>query len=222
MTRTMRYLSRIVLQTFLTMLGMTALLVLYYAMTTEPARYERAGGVLTGVVFGVGMIFPMLMQMNTVTYYLSLSISMSVTRRGCFLGLTAAKIGYALSVAAVLVATEIAAAQIFGTTPQFVGMRLLGVLAVMLISASFGSTFGMLGLRYGHTLLLIFAIGMGLLCGICGGIIGFMSVDDEIEGLLPALMRLFGNTPLLYAIAFSLFLILTAVDWRICRRISVK
>ena len=222
MTRTVRYLSRVVLQTFLTMLGMTALLLLYYAVTTEPAYAERTGGVVTGVVFGVGLIFPLLMQLNTVTYYLTLSLSMSVTRRGCFLGLTAAKVGYALSVAAILVAAQIAVGQIFGTAPVFVGARLVGVMAVMLISACLGSTAGMLGLRYGRTLLLIFSVGPGILCGIVGGIIGFAGATERIDGLLPALLSLFGNMPLLCSIAFAIFLVLTAVDWRICRGISVK
>lgn len=222
MTRTVRYLSRIVLQTVLTMMGMTALLILFYAVTTEAADYEYVGGVVLGVVSSVGAIFPMLMEMNTVTYYLPLTLSMSVTRRGCFLGLMVSKLEYAAGVTATLVAAQIASQAVFGTAPVFMGTRLVSVLALMVASAALGSTFGMLGLRFGRTLLLILSLGVGLLCGLCGGIIGFLSVDGRIINLLPAILRLFYSAPLLLSIALALLLVCSAIDWRICRHISVK
>jgi len=222
MTRIIRYISRVVLQTILMLFGMTALLLLFYAVTTEPADRERIGGVVLGVVSSVGLIFPMILEMNIVTNYLPLTLSMSITRRSCFLGILLTKVELAVGVAAVLVGAEFAAQYIFNAPLVFVGARLVSMLALLLISASFGETFGMLGLHFGRTLMMILSIGMGLVCGLCGGLIGFLGAEEQIGELLPMVLSLLENPSLLWAIAVAVLLVLSAVDWRICRRISVK
>lgn len=220
--RTVRFFSRVVFEYLLGLLAVLAALLLFLAASTPAQEYESMGGRFVGMTFSFSLMFPALIQISLVPVYLPLTLSMGVTRRGCFLGLQAAKLQLTLGCGAALVLTQLAAHRLFGAGPFLLGETLAGACAGMLISAALGETFGCITLRFGRKGLTVFCIVLGAGGGVVGAVFGYAAMSDNLDGLLAPVLRQFANAPMLVAVALALCLVLTAVDWRICRRITLS
>lgn len=221
MKRTARDVSWVVAQGLLTMLGMAALVFLYFVVTTGSDGKEYAAGAVLGILCSVSWIFPMLLEMNLMAVRLPVTLQAGVTRRGCFAGFFLAKLEFAFGTAAILWVSQMAVQIVFVTEPVFTGQRLLSMLALMLISASAGETLGVLGLRFGRTVMLIFSLGIGILCGLSGGVIGFLSVNNRLASIFSTVMQILAGAPVLCGVALVLTAGLSALDWHFWQRLSV-
>ena len=156
--------------------------------------------------------------------YLPLSLSMGVTRRGFFWGAQVAKLHLALGIAAIFELMQIATQLIFGSPALFYGRSLAGVCMGILVCAALGETLGFVGMRFGRWGITAMCVLIGLLAGVVGGVIGFMSVSDGNEAgvLLGSVIGLLSNTSLLGAVVLALMLVLAGVDTALCRRFTVR
>ena len=108
MLRTVKYLSLLVVQFIGALLGVGALFIAFYAVSTPLSEFESAGWRILGMAFACGMMFPFVLQASLIQSYMPLPLSMGVTRRGFFAGAQAAK---------VMLAGGIGAAEITFRTP---------------------------------------------------------------------------------------------------------
>ena len=224
MIRTARYLSWIVWQYLLGILGLGAALIAFQALTTPPAEAEFAAGRITGMAFSMALLFPTLLELSMLPAYLPLSLSMGVTRRGFFWGAQIAKLHLALGVAAIFELMQIAVQLLFGSSALFYGSGLAGVCMAIVLSAALGETLGFIGMRFGRWSIWAMSLLLGVLAGGMGGFLGFVSISSkgDMGGLLDALLGLFSNTPVLGAVVLALAAVLAGVDAALCRRVTVR
>ncbi len=221
MTATTKYVTRLVLVNVATLIGMAAALTAFYVLTTPADAAAAGGGRMLGVMTFSGFVFPLMLELNLMVIHLPLTLSMGVTRRGAFLGFMVGKLEFTVGVAAVLMLAQAAAGQFFHAEPIFYGARLLGVMALMLISASVGELMGLLGLRFGRTAILAFSIGAGLLCGVVGAVIGFLAAEGGLGGFLDQMLRFFSNARLLWCAALAVFVLCGLAGWQAERKLDV-
>lgn len=86
MLRTVKYLSLLVVQFIGALLGVGALFIAFYAVSTPLSEFESAGWRILGMAFACGMMFPFVLQASLIQSYMPLPLSMGVTRRGFFAG----------------------------------------------------------------------------------------------------------------------------------------
>ena len=84
MLRTVKYLSLLVVQVIGALLGVGALFIAFYAVSTPLSEFESAGWRILGMAFACGMMFPFVLQASLIQSYMPLPLSMGVTRRGFF------------------------------------------------------------------------------------------------------------------------------------------
>ena len=224
MIRTARYLSWIVWQYLFSLAGMGALLIGFQVLITPPSEAEFAAGRIVGMAFSTALLFPTLLELSMLPAYLPLSLSMGVTRRGFFWGAQVAKLHLALGIAASFALMRIARQRRFGSPALCYGRRLAGVCMGILVCAALGETLGFVGMRFGRWGITAMCVLIGLLAGVVGGVIGFMSVSDGNEAgvLLDSVIGLLSNTSLLGAVVLALMLVLAGVDTALCRRFTVR
>ena len=224
MIRTARYLSWIVWQYLFSLAGMGALLIGFQVLITPPSEAEFAAGRIVGMAFSTALLFPTLLELSMLPAYLPLSLSRGVTRRGFFWGAQVAKLHLALGIAAIFELMQIATQLIFGSPALFYGRSLAGVCMGILVCAALGETLGFVGMRFGRWGITAMCVLIGLLAGVVGGVIGFMSVSDGNEAgvLLDSVIGLLSNTSLLGAVVLALMLVLAGVDTALCRRFTVR
>ena len=222
MTRTVRYLSRIVWQYLFTILGVAGVLIAFQALVTPFAEYEHAAGRITGAAFSMALLFPTLLQLSMIPIYLPLGLSMGVTRRGFFWGAQVAKLHTALGVAAIFELVQIAAQTIFGAPALFYGDSLISVCMVILLSAAVGDTLGFVGMRFGRKGLVTMCVLMGVLSGGAGGMLGYLMMGGRADGLLEGMMNVLTNMRTVCAVTLVAAVALTAGNALLCRSVSVK
>lgn len=226
MSRTVRYLSWIVWQYLLVILGFGAVLVAFQALITPLSEYEHAAGRITGMAFAAALLYPTLLQFSLIPIYLPLSLSMSVTRRGFFRGAQVAKLQMTLGIAAIFEMIQIAAEKIFGVPALFYGGSLASVCMMILLSAVLGETLGLVGMRFGRKGLLAVCILIGVVSGLLGGAFGYFiasgSLNSEMAGWLADMMAVLTDARLLCAVLLAVSALLTGLNALLCRRFSVE
>ena len=149
MLRTVKYLSLLVVQFIGALLGVGALFIAFYAVSTPLSEFESAGWRILGMAFACGMMFPFVLQASLIQSYMPLPLSMGVTRRGFFAGAQAAKVMLAGGIGVCLLLIQLAVKWMFGVDALFTGTMLVGLFAVLLLGASVGEALGFVSLRFG-------------------------------------------------------------------------
>ena len=134
MLRTVKYLSLLVVQFIGALLGVGALFIAFYAVSTPLSEFESAGWRILGMAFACGMMFPFVLQASLIQSYMPLPLSMGVTRRGFFAGAQAAKVMLAGGIGVCLLLIQLAVKWMFGVDALFTGTMLVGLFAVLLLS----------------------------------------------------------------------------------------
>lgn len=226
MMRSARYLSWIVWQYLFVIFGFGVLVVGFQALVTPFAEYEHAAGRVTGMAFAGALLFPMLLQLSMIPVYLSLSLSMGITRRGFFLGAQIAKVHMALGISAIFEMVQIAAQSVFHVPALFYGGSLASVCMVILLSSVVGETLGFVGMCFGRKGLIAMCILIGILSGILGGALGYFmmsgAMDGQLSGVLADMMATLTDARKLCAILLSVSVVLTGFNALLCRRFAVK
>ena len=150
MLRTVKYLSLLVVQFIGALLGVGALFIAFYAVSTPLSEFESAGWRILGMAFACGMMFPFVLQASLIQSYMPLPLSMGVTRRGFFAGAQAAKVMLAGGIGVCLLLIQLAVKWMFGVDALFTGTMLVGLFAVLLLGASVGEALGFVSLRFGR------------------------------------------------------------------------
>ena len=145
MLRTVKYLSLLVVQFIGALLGVGALFIAFYAVSTPLSEFESAGWRILGMAFACGMMFPFVLQASLIQSYMPLPLSMGVTRRGFFAGAQAAKVMLAGGIGVCLLLIQLAVKWMFGVDALFTGTMLVGLFAVLLLGASVGEALAVLG-----------------------------------------------------------------------------
>lgn len=114
MLRTVKYLSLLVVQFIGALLGVGALFIAFYAVSTPLSEFESAGWRILGMAFACGMMFPFVLQASLIQSYMPLPLSMGVTRRGFFAGAQAAKVMLAGGIGVCLLLIQLAVKWMFG------------------------------------------------------------------------------------------------------------
>ena len=205
MLRTVKYLSLLVVQFIGALLGVGALFIAFYAVSTPLSEFESAGWRILGMAFACGMMFPFVLQASLIQSYMPLPLSMGVTRRGFFAGAQAAKVMLAGGIGVCLLLIQLAVKWMFGVDALFTGTMLVGLFAVLLLGASVGEALGFVSLRFGRV-----------------GIIGYAGAAGALDGMLDAMLRFLSNAWALGGSAIVLAVLLGWLDWLMCRRIPVK
>ena len=135
MLRTVKYLSLLVVQFIGALLGVGALFIAFYAVSTPLSEFESAGWRILGMAFACGMMFPFVLQASLIQSYMPLPLSMGVTRRGFFAGAQAAKVMLAGGIGVCLLLIQLAVKWMFGVDALFTGTMLVGLFAVLLLGA---------------------------------------------------------------------------------------
>ena len=146
MLRTVKYLSLLVVQFIGALLGVGALFIAFYAVSTPLSEFESAGWRILGMAFACGMMFPFVLQASLIQSYMPLPLSMGVTRRGFFAGAQAAKVMLAGGIGVCLLLIQLAVKWMFGVDALFTGTMLVGLFAVLLLGASVGEALGFVSL----------------------------------------------------------------------------
>ena len=194
MLRTVKYLSLLVVQFIGALLGVGALFIAFYAVSTPLSEFESAGWRILGMAFACGMMFPFVLQASLIQSYMPLPLSMGVTRRGFFAGAQAAKVMLAGGIGVCLLLIQLAVKWMFGVDALFTGTMLVGLFAVLLVGG----------------------------CAVIGGIIGYAGAAGALDGMLDAMLRFLSNAWALGGSAIVLAVLLGWLDWLMCRRIPVK
>ena len=71
MLRTVKYLSLLVVQFIGALLGVGALFIAFYAVSTPLSEFESAGWRILGMAFACGMMFPFVLQASLSFIYCS-------------------------------------------------------------------------------------------------------------------------------------------------------
>ena len=158
MLRTVKYLSLLVVQFIGALLGVGALFIAFYAVSTPLSEFESAGWRILGMAFACGMMFPFVLQASLIQSYMSLPLSMGVTRRGFFAGAQAAKVMLAGGIGVCLLLIQLAVKWMFGVDALFTGTMLVGLFAVLLLGASVGEALGFVSLRFGRVGMIVFFV----------------------------------------------------------------
>lgn len=220
--RTVCYVSRYAMQGNLSMLGMAALYVLFSVLTASPQQPALAGQLMVVMLAMVGLLFPALLEMNLLPIHLPLVLSMGATRREGFWGFGAAKVEFVIGLGAILVLAQSAAQGFFGAPPVLAGGRFVRVLALLFLSASIGEFCGVLGMRFGGKLLMGLSLAMGLLCGLCGGFLGFQLSAHTPASVLTLLLSLLDGMTAAVPAACVVFPVESVGSWLLCRRCTVR
>ena len=207
MLRTVKYLSLLVVQFIGALLGVGALFIAFYAVSTPLSEFESAGWRILGMAFACGMMFPFVLQASLIQSYMPLPLSMGVTRRGFFAGAQAAKVMLAGGI---------------GVDALFTGTMLVGLFAVLLLGASVGEALGFVSLRFGRVGMIVFFVLIVGGYAVIGGIIGYAGATGALDGMLDAMLRFLSNAWALGGSAIVLAVLLGWLDWLMCRRIPVK
>ena len=173
MLRTVKYLSLLVVQFIGALLGVGALFIAFYAVSTPLSEFESAGWRILGMAFACGMMFPFVLQASLIQSYMPLPLSMGVTRRGFFAGAQAAKVMLAGGIGVCLLLIQLAVKWMFGVDALFTGTMLVGLFAVLLLGASVGEALGFVSLRFGRVGMIVFFVLIVGGCAVIGGIIGY-------------------------------------------------
>ena len=219
MLRTVKYLSLLVVQFIGALLGVGALFIAFYAVSTPLSEFESAGWRILGMAFACGMMFPFVLQASLIQSYMPLPLSMGVTRRGFFAGAQAAKVMLAGGIGVCLLLIQLAVKWMFGVDALFTGTMLVGLFAVLLLGASVGEALGFVSLRFGRVGMIVLIVGG---CAVIGGIIGYAGAAGALDGMLDAMLRFLSNAWALGGSAIVLAVLLGWLDWLMCRRIPVK
>ena len=211
MLRTVKYLNLLVVQFIGALLGVGALFIAFYAVSTPLSEFESAGWRILGMAFACGMMFPFVLQASLIQSYMPLPLSMGVTRRGFFAGAQAAKVMLAGGIGVCLLLIQLAVKWMFGVDALFTGTMLVGLFAVLLLGASVG--------RVGMIVFFVLIVGG---CAVIGGIIGYAGAAGALDGMLDAMLRFLSNAWALGGSAIVLAVLLGWLDWLMCRRIPVK
>ena len=158
MLRTVKYLSLLVVQFIGALLGVGALFIAFYAVSTPLSEFESAGWRILGMAFACGMMFPFVLQASLIQSYMPLPLSMGVTRRGFFAGAQAAKVMLAGGIGVCLLLIQLAVKWMFGVDALFTGTMLVGLFAVLLLGASVGEALGFVSLRFGRVGMIVFFV----------------------------------------------------------------
>ena len=161
MLRTVKYLSLLVVQFIGALLGVGALFIAFYAVSTPLSEFESAGWRILGMAFACGMMFPFVLQASLIQSYMPLPLSMGVTRRGFFAGAQAAKVMLAGGIGVCLLLIQLAVKWMFGVDALFTGTMLVGLFAVLLLGASVGEALGFVSLRFGRVGMIVFFVLIG-------------------------------------------------------------
>ena len=207
MLRTVKYLSLLVVQFIGALLGVGALFIAFYAVSTPLSEFESAGWRILGMAFACGMMFPFVLQASLIQSYMPLPLSMGVTRRGFFAGAQAAKVMLAGGIGVCLLLIQLAVKWMFG---------------VLLLGASVGEALGFVSLRFGRVGMIVFFVLIVGGCAVIGGIIGYAGAAGALDGMLDAMLRFLSNAWALGGSAIVLAVLLGWLDWLMCRRIPVK
>jgi len=207
MLRTVKYLSLLVVQFIGALLGVGALFIAFYAVSTPLSEFESAGWRILGMAFACGMMFPFVLQASLIQSYMPLPLSMGVTRRGFFAGAQAAKVMLAGGIGVCLLLIQLAVKWMF---------------AVLLLGASVGEALGFVSLRFGRVGMIVFFVLIVGGCAVIGGIIGYAGAAGALDGMLDAMLRFLSNAWALGGSAIVLAVLLGWLDWLMCRRIPVK
>ena len=173
MLRTVKYLSLLVVQFIGALLGVGALFIAFYAVSTPLSEFESAGWRILGMAFACGMMFPFVLQASLIQSYMPLPLSMGVTRRGFFAGAQAAKVMLAGGIGVCLLLIQLAVKWMFGVDALFTGTMLVGLFAVLLLGASVGEALGFVSLRFGRVGMIVFFVLIVGGYAVIGGIIGY-------------------------------------------------
>lgn len=222
MLRTVKYLSLLVVQFIGALLGVGALFIAFYAVSTPLSEFESAGWRILGMAFACGMLFPFVLQASLIQSYMPLPLSMGVTRRGFFAGAQAAKGMLAGGIGVCLLLIQLAVKWMFGVDALFTGTMLVGLFAVLLLGASVGEALGFVSLRFGRVGMIVFFVLIVGGCAVIGGIIGYAGAAGTLDGMLDAMLRFLSNAWALGGSAVILAVLLGWLDWLMCRRIPVK
>ena len=212
MLRTVKYLSLLVVQFIGALLGVGALFIAFYAVSTPLSEFESAGWRILGMAFACGMMFPFVLQASLIQSYMPLPLSMGVTRRGFFAG----------GIGVCLLLIQLAVKWMFGVDALFTGTMLVGLFAVLLLGASVGEALGFVSLRFGRVGMIVFFVLIVGGCAVIGGIIGYAGAAGALDGMLDAMLRFLSNAWALGGSAIVLAVLLGWLDWLMCRRIPVK
>ena len=205
MLRTVKYLSLLVVQFIGALLGVGALFIAFYAVSTPLSEFESAGWRILGMAFACGMMFPFVLQASLIQSYMPLPLSMGVTRRGFFAGAQAAKVMLAGGIGVCLLLIQLAVKWMFGVDALFTGTML-----------------GFVSLRFGRVGMIVFFVLIVGGCAVIGGIIGYAGAAGALDGMLDAMLRFLSNAWALGGSAIVLAVLLGWLDWLMCRRIPVK
>ena len=220
MLKSIRFFTKVSLENFLT-IPCFSIGVPIYSMLVFSDRHNAVGTRNTlFFLLCCGMICTVV-GMALYSTYLQLALTNGTTRKGVFLGATVWKFIFSLLTCAAVFVTLISYHRIFtlGFTFTFDFTFFLVLFCAAILCFSLGETLGLVSIRFGKIVYIVFVIVLT----ICGGITGLLVAMNNFNGIATGMISFFTSS---VAAPIGTMLIVSAVlsgiNWLLVRRSTVR